>query len=548
MLLDERSSKKVAFKAGLTSQGPAMQVRIMLQQQKVLEEWQSTVFDKVFAGRWVDTLEANIGEALRLGEQMWKEGKGESETQRTFEHQAMSSPSPVRSHIPLNIQPLSLSHELFNELLVAQLHTVVRQQLCPKQHVSLQHSLPRLISPLINSQGSKLALLMRIKRSRGTYTEPINNLFAGFHVSSLPAPNKDILSRMASAVSQGDSVVFEDIEFIKTDFQRKKDGTFIVVQSKTLNGLIANKAFDEGSHKQAFEKFRYNDFELVAKKHFRFDHRAWQLATMTENTNHQLLEMECKKAILIASYLKAFSEKLVETYDMLPVPTLIYTPCFLMTSPTKKSYMVEPDLRSIGKYIKINNTDEFIMPDEATIEKSDVHLYRFMHAFIHFVFHMSASSGKSIKAQEEAMVVLADIQGFRTKPSGQRKNGKRDYGEFHLFDVVTHTARGDSSMGDGGAGMLNLFINDHICGDACIQLGLKTAKGHPKSFPNPFRIISLRVFPWWLTQANDEQLLKERAQQKAAEERLALETEKETETETSNQGLEEPLDGNGDAT
>ncbi|RXK38288.1 hypothetical protein M231_04461 [Tremella mesenterica] len=267
---------------------------------------------------------------------------------------------------------------------------------------------------------------------------------------------------------------------------------------------------------------------------------------MSKSINQTLLEMECKKAILLASYLEAFNELLQETYQELDLPKLIYTPCIFIKlisgENSGETFMVEPDLRRAGSYIKINNTDEFIPPDEDEIKLEHQRLYCFMHAFTHFVFHRSVYGAKTVEAREAAMVVIADIQGFLTPPaaaSRKQRHGSVDCGQFHLFDLVTHTARGDSSMGDGGAGMLNSFMNAHVCGDACKQLGLVTAKGHQKSFPRPLKFVPRRAMPWWFQQAEKDHEAKVKAQSSASTNNA---TSQGTENESSNM-VQEPREG-----
>ncbi|EIW73541.1 hypothetical protein TREMEDRAFT_59717 [Tremella mesenterica DSM 1558] len=346
-VLDERAQRKTAVKAGLNSKGPAMQVRTLIIHDGKAQEWNPAVFDSLIVGTWKETLDTNLNKALDLGQAMWEHGKGEEETGRTYEHIS---------------------------LVTGRNKTVVT----------------------------------------GRNMGPISNLFAGFRVSSTALQNNATLGRMADSISETHGIIFESIEYIKTVYQQKNDGSFIPVRSAPETGLLADKPFDNGSHKQAFE-FRHNDIELVAKKHFHFDKKVWSLATMTTYVNQKLLEMECKKAILLASYLEAFNEKLKDTYEELDLPTLIYTPCFLIkiTSGLNKdeAFMVEPDLRSTGDCIKINNTDEFSPPDEVEVEFQHQRLYRFMYAFTHFVFHRSINGAKTAEAREAAMVVIADIQG-----------------------------------------------------------------------------------------------------------------------------------------
>ncbi|EIW73066.1 hypothetical protein TREMEDRAFT_59228 [Tremella mesenterica DSM 1558] len=501
-LLDERSQKKVALKAGLNSRGPAMQVRIMLMCAGKLQDWKDSVFDRGFLGKWKESLASNVEEARVIGQEMWARGLGEAEFGRTFNQKDTEQTGFIRVFWILSVDDLTNFKLPEPALLVDE--TTNSSDMTNSRMSRRVAPYSRIVASTHPRTSSSHTSIDSINQSKSTTSLTGATLFASFRASSLAVQNKETMSRMALGVSQSHRFVFKQVEFVKTDFHHKKDGSFFGIQSSLLAGLLASKPFAAGSHKQAFE-FRYNEVDLVAKRHFRFDHKELSLATMSKSTNHQLLEMECKKAILVASYLKAFSEELSKVYDKLDLPNLIYTPCFLATlsSTEEETYMVEPDLRPLGKYIKINNTDEFAMPDEEEIEIEDQRLYRFMHAFIHFVFHRSMAGLKTSEAREEAMIVIADIQGFRKKASVSRR-GPVDHGEFHLFDLVTHTARGDSSMGDGGAGMLNQFLNQHICGDACKELGLTTAQGHQKSFPRPMKFVSYRHRPWWIVEAQKE--------------------------------------------
>ncbi|RXK34852.1 hypothetical protein M231_07889, partial [Tremella mesenterica] len=514
-VLDERAQRKTALKAGLNSKGPAMQVRILIIHDGKAQEWNPAVFDSLFVGNWKETLKVNLGKALELGQAMWEQGKGEEETGLTYDQ---CNPRPALPNqknepitLPEDLLPLSL-HEFYttyckvNRLYLVKKDTeqtgfirifllltidekntykvpeptqqAVHEHLSHSSHQSVTSasrlsrraaSAPYVRSLTNTSNHSSISMTTgRTKTiATGQNLAPISNLFAGFRVSTAALQNNGTLSRMANSISQSHGSIFESIQYIKTVFQHRDDGTLFAVQSAPETGLLANKPFDYGSHKQAFE-FRHNDIDLVAKKHFRFDKKVWSLAMMSKSINQKLLEMECKKAILLASYLEAFNELLQETYQELDLPTLIYTPCFFIKlisgENSGETFMVEPDLRRAGSYIKINNTDEFIPPDEDEIKLEHQRLYRFMHAFTHFVFHRSVYGAKTVEAREAAMVVIADIQGFLTPPaaaSQKQRHGSVDCGQFHLFDLVTHTARGDSSMGDGGAGMLNSFMNAH---------------------------------------------------------------------------------------
>ncbi|RXK34845.1 hypothetical protein M231_07907, partial [Tremella mesenterica] len=96
----------MAHKAGLTAPGPAVQVRIMLRQDGKVQEWQASVFDSLFTGKWKESVQANVNEALRLGEQMWKQGKGETETGKKFEQCA-----PQVALLNQKGHPVALSQE-----------------------------------------------------------------------------------------------------------------------------------------------------------------------------------------------------------------------------------------------------------------------------------------------------------------------------------------------------------------------------------------------------------------------------------------------------
>ncbi|RXK42186.1 hypothetical protein M231_00543 [Tremella mesenterica] len=512
---DERAQRKTAVKAGLNSKGPAMQVRILIIHDGKAQEWNPAVFDSLFVGNWKETLDTNLDEALELGQAMWEHGKGEEETGRTYEQCNPRPALPNMSYItylPLVKNSYKLpepSQQSVNDKLS---HSSHRSLLSTSRLSRCAASAPYTRTSTNSSDTSSISIVTGRNKTvvTGRNMGPISNLFAGFRVSSTALQNNATLGRMADSISETHGIIFESIEYIKTVYQQRNDGSFIPVRSAPETGLLADKPFDNGSHKQAFE-FRHKDIELVAKKHFRFDKKVLSLATMTPYVNQKLLEMECKKAILLASYLEAFNEKLKDTYEELDLPTLIYTPCFLIkiTSGLNKdeAFMVEPDLRSTGDYIKINNTDEFSPPDEVEVEVQHQRLYRFMYAFTHFVFHRSINGAKTAEAREAAMVVIADIQGFLTLPvakSRKQRQGTNDHGQFHLFDLVTHTARGDSSMGDGGAGMLNSFMNAHICGDACKDLGLVTPKGFQKSFPRPMKFVPRQPMPWWFKQAEQE--------------------------------------------
>ncbi|KAJ7925694.1 kinase-like domain-containing protein, partial [Mycena leptocephala] len=77
-------------------------------------------------------------------------------------------------------------------------------------------------------------------------------------------------------------------------------------------------------------------------------------------------------------------------------------------------------------------------------------------AFAHFVFGYSKRT-----------LVVADLQG--TPCLVRNKDG------IVLFDLMTHTADGDSGVGDFGREGMETFVHDHNCKDLCRSLSLDTS-------------------------------------------------------------------------
>ncbi|KAJ7270397.1 kinase-like domain-containing protein, partial [Mycena rebaudengoi] len=64
--------------------------------------------------------------------------------------------------------------------------------------------------------------------------------------------------------------------------------------------------------------------------------------------------------------------------------------------------------------------------------------------------------------------VLADIQASESH-SPSKKAGI-------LFDLMSHTQSGDSGAGDHGEDGMQSFVDQHKCGQRCIQMGLEALK------------------------------------------------------------------------
>ncbi|KAJ7497926.1 hypothetical protein B0H11DRAFT_2189984 [Mycena galericulata] len=65
-------------------------------------------------------------------------------------------------------------------------------------------------------------------------------------------------------------------------------------------------------------------------------------------------------------------------------------------------------------------------------------------------------------------LVLADIQSSESHDASQKSS--------ILFDLMSHTLTGDSGAGDHGDKGIQTFVDQHECGQRCIQLGLQALK------------------------------------------------------------------------
>ncbi|KAJ7483900.1 kinase-like domain-containing protein [Mycena galericulata] len=77
--------------------------------------------------------------------------------------------------------------------------------------------------------------------------------------------------------------------------------------------------------------------------------------------------------------------------------------------------------------------------------------------FQHFIY---INSNKAL--------VLADIQSSESHDASQKSS--------ILFDLMSHTLTGDSGAGDHGDKGIQTFVDQHECGQRCIQLGLQPLK------------------------------------------------------------------------
>ncbi|KAJ6562977.1 kinase-like domain-containing protein, partial [Mycena sp. CBHHK59/15] len=65
-------------------------------------------------------------------------------------------------------------------------------------------------------------------------------------------------------------------------------------------------------------------------------------------------------------------------------------------------------------------------------------------------------------------LVLADIQSSESHDASQKSS--------ILFDLMSHTLTGDSGAGDHGDKGIQTFVDQHECGQRCIQLELQPLK------------------------------------------------------------------------
>ncbi|KAJ7496157.1 kinase-like domain-containing protein [Mycena galericulata] len=80
-----------------------------------------------------------------------------------------------------------------------------------------------------------------------------------------------------------------------------------------------------------------------------------------------------------------------------------------------------------------------------------------INVFQHFIY---INSNKAL--------VLADIQSSESHDASQKSS--------ILFDLMSHTLTGDSGAGDHGDKGIQTFVDQHECGQRCIQLGLQALK------------------------------------------------------------------------
>ncbi|KAJ7167782.1 kinase-like domain-containing protein [Mycena filopes] len=80
-----------------------------------------------------------------------------------------------------------------------------------------------------------------------------------------------------------------------------------------------------------------------------------------------------------------------------------------------------------------------------------------VNAFQHFTY---VNSNKAL--------VLADIQSSESHDASNKS--------AILFDLMSHTLTGDSGAGDHGDKGIQTLVDQHECGQRCIQLGLESLK------------------------------------------------------------------------
>ncbi|KAJ7327592.1 kinase-like domain-containing protein [Mycena albidolilacea] len=235
-----------------------------------------------------------------------------------------------------------------------------------------------------------------------------------------------------------------------------------------FRGHIFDKPFSSGTMKQAFDLILENGDQYVAKCFYKLAVTENNFAVDSEvgvsvEANRIEIEGEIQRLAIGKWMIDAFYRHCKSRKDVRVDTNIAFTDAFLA---------VEVDRPSIasGVHLLTENDDGLTWLVErkrpSTVIKFSGTLVHHSHrrdlrsatisAFAHFVFGYSKRT-----------LVVADLQGT---PCLVRNNDG-----LILFDLMTHTADGDSGVGDFGREGIETFVHDHNCTDLCRSLSLDTS-------------------------------------------------------------------------
>ncbi|KAJ7926924.1 kinase-like domain-containing protein, partial [Mycena leptocephala] len=235
-----------------------------------------------------------------------------------------------------------------------------------------------------------------------------------------------------------------------------------------FRGHIFDKPFSSGTMKQAFDLILENGDQYVAKCFYRLALTENDFAVNSEvevsvEANRIEIEGEIQRLAIGKWMLDAFYRHCKSRKDIRVDTNIAFTDAFLAVEVDRPS-------TASGVHLITENDDGLTWLVErkrpSTVIKFSGTLVHHSHrrdlrsatisAFAHFVFGYSKRT-----------LVVADLQGT---PCLVRNNDG-----LVLFDLMTHTADGDSGVGDFGREGIETFVHDHNCTDLCRSLSLDTS-------------------------------------------------------------------------
>ncbi|KAJ6566837.1 kinase-like domain-containing protein [Mycena capillaripes] len=308
------------------------------------------------------------------------------------------------------------------------------------------------------------------KRGR---TESSKNLTAPKNKQIRPSAGSGVLSSEFSlsgrtsraAVQTQSPITFKKITCITAV---QTGNPTLIDTGEIFHGHIFDKPFSSGTMKQAFDLILDNGDQYVAKCFVKLPVTENDFAVDSEvevsvEANRIEIEGKIQRLGIGKWMLNAFYRHCKSRKDTRVDTNIAFADAFLA---------VEIDRPSIasGVHLITENDDGLTWLVErkrpSSVIKFSGTLVHHSHrkdlrsatisAFAHFVFGYSKRT-----------LVVADLQG--TPCLVQNNDG------LILFDLMTHTAVGDSGVGDFGWEGIKTFVNDHNCTDLCRSLSLDTS-------------------------------------------------------------------------
>ncbi|KAK7437693.1 hypothetical protein VKT23_018409 [Stygiomarasmius scandens] len=279
-----------------------------------------------------------------------------------------------------------------------------------------------------------------------------------------------LVSRLQARIPAGTTKV----EFIFGDIKTSKGISSIIWpdlgDAPKVIGYVEDIDFDNGATQNVYKCILDNE-EWVGKRFWNLG-KTDECVTIAEN--HQELQLEALRLHQLSCILEDFKDyakrnkvsiaddiKVTEfkiaieniSVDGKPSPASGITSEEYESVQDKQdgyiTWLLEP-MRNASTTTKWSGTMDH--PQHPTSKVGDT-----LYAFVHFAYQYMDNT-----------LVFADLQ--------TAKHGCANNGYNILFDVMSHTICGDSGAGDHGLGGIKKWVDEHICQQRCVNLGLKALK------------------------------------------------------------------------